>query len=300
MRRYDLNLLVALDALLCERSVSGAARRMGIGQPAMSATLSRLRALFDDPILVRAGGGMELTARGRSMSGPLRTTLAELAVMIEPVRPFDPASTDRTFRLSGGDYVGMTLLPGLARRLSDRAPRIDLRFRYLEKDAALTALDDDELDVALLVKDDLPQRFDSEVLLEETFVGAARIGHPVLEEQLDAARFAAFDHVLVTERADESGYVDKALAGQGLARRIAITVPSAALVADVLRGTELVATLPRRAAERMVLTGAVELFELPFVTMKWSMRTVWAKRNTYDPALAWLRRELRAVAAAES
>ena len=297
MRRYDLNLLMVLDALLAERSVSGAARRVGIGQPAMSAALSRLRALFGDPLLVRSGSGMRPTARADAIAGPLRETLARIGTLIEPVPAFDPETSDRTFRVSGGDYVGMTVLPGLSERLARAGRGVDLRFRYMEKRAALAALDDDVVDLALMVMDDLPSRFGSEVLMEETFVGVARSGHPVIGADIDAPAFAAFDHLLVTESGDATGYVDKVLGSMGLSRRVAITVPSAELVADLLLGTNLVATVPRRAARRMAGLQDIGLFEPPLEMACWSMRVVWAMRNDLDPAVVWLRSQLRDVAA---
>lgn len=297
MKRYDLNLLPVLEVLLRERSVSGAARCMGVGQPAMSSALARLRALFDDPILVRGARGMEPTPRALALSSRLRATLAEIETMIAPDRGFDPAAAKRVVRVSGGDYVGMTVLPGLASRLTAGAPGIDLRFRFLEKDAALVALDDGTIDLALMVNDDLAPRFASETLIEETFVGVARAGHPVLDAPVTLDRFVTYGHLLVTERADATGCVDVDLAARGVQRRVAMTVPSAALVFDILKATDMVATLPRRAAERLALSGSVRTFDLPIDTARWSMRTVWATRNMTDAGLTWLRAELQAAAA---
>ncbi|WP_116970911.1 LysR family transcriptional regulator [Blastomonas sp. UPD001] len=296
MKQYDLNLLPALEVLLDERSVSRAAVRLGIGQPAMSAALARLRKLFDDPILVRGTRGMEPTARAQTLAGPLRATLAAIATMIEPDQPFEPVRAKRAVRMSGGDYAGMTLLPCLANRLAENAPGIDLRFRYLEKDAALTAIDDGTIDLALLVNDDLAPRFGSDVLIEETFVGAARRNHPLLKGDISLPAFSAARHLLVTERGDATGCVDAVLATWGLERRIAITVPSAALVADVLHATDLIATLPRRAAERLAENGAIQIFDLPLDVPGWRMRLVWSKRLAADPVIGWFRTELSAVA----
>jgi DNA-binding transcriptional LysR family regulator len=297
MKRYDLNLLLSLDALLRERSVSGAAKRLGIGQPAMSAALGRLRALFDDRILVRGANGMEPTPRAQALSERLRGTLAELATMIEPARAFSPLEAERTFSLSGGDYVGMTLFPEACASFSREAPGIDLRFRYLEKDNALAALDQGIIDLAFLVNDNLPARFGSEVVIEETFVGAARVGHSCLDGPMTAMGFAKELHLLVTERGDATGCVDTALAAAGLKRRIAVTVPSAALVADILQRTDLIATVPRRAGERIAHDGTIRLFDIPVAMPRWSMRSVWAARNAEDPALLWLRKQFQDIGA---
>ena len=297
MKRYDLNLLMVLDALLMERSVSAAARRLGLGQPATSAALARLRALFDDPLLVRTPGGMEPTARALSIAGPLRETLADLQSLVDPADGFDPATSTRKFRISGGDYAGMTVLPPLVARMARVAPGIDLRFRYVEKDAITELLDKDGLDLALAVVDELPRRFVTEPVIEETFVCALRRGHPLLDQPLTPQSFAASTHVLVTERGDERGKVDEMLEGDGLSRRIAVTVPSAALVADILMRSDHVATIPRRAGEMIAQDGAITLIELPYETKSWVKSMVWAERNARDPGLLWLCEQIRQVVA---
>jgi len=296
MKRYDLNLLAALDALLSEPSVSAAARRLGIGQPAMSAALARLRILLDDPVLVRTTRGMEPTVRARTIAIPLRQTLAELRALIDPIDAFDPQTTRRTFNLSGGDYAGMTVLPGLIASLERDAPGIDIRFRYVEKDAICQMLDRDELDLALAVIGGLAARFKSEPLIEESFVCAVRAGHPLLADALTPQRFASADHLLVTERGDDHGCIDDLLERDGLSRRIALTVPSAALVAGVLKRTDLIATIGRRAGEHIAADGSIVLVTPPYASAAWTMSVIWADRNTNDPGLSWLRERVhRAV-----
>jgi len=297
MKRYDLNLLSALDALLSETSVSGAARRLGVGQPAMSATLARLRVLFGDPILVRTPKGMEATPRAKALAVPLRQTLAELRALLEPPAAFDPQTSQRTFRISGGDYVGMTVLPPLIGDLHRHAPGVDIRFRYVEKDDMPQRLDRDELDLGLSVVGALPPRFRSEPLIEESFVCAARVGHPILEGPLTPRRFADADHLLVTERGDDRGCMDVLLERDGLSRRVALTVPSAALVAGALIRSDLVATIARRAGHHIAEPGHITLFDPPYDAPTWTMSMVWADRNTHDPGLTWLRDRIQMAVA---
>lgn len=297
MKRYDLNLLAALDALLRETSVSAAARRLGIGQPAMSAALARLRVLFDDPLLVRTPRGMEPTARARALAIPLRQTLAELGALVAPPGSFDPAIDRRTFRLSGGDYAGMTVLPTLIADLQETAPGIDIRFRYIEKDAIPSLLDRDELDLAMAVVASLPPRLRSEPLIEETFSCAVRSGHPILATPLTPALFAGADHLLVTERGDDHGCIDDLLEQEGLSRRVALTVPSAALVAGVLTHSDLIATIPRQAGEKIAEDGAITLIAPPYDVAAWTMSLVWSDRNTHDPGLIWLRERIHQAVA---
>lgn len=296
MKRYDMNLLVALDALLLERSVSGAARRLGIGQPATSAALARLRGLFGDELLVRGRYGMEPTPRALALADPLRTSLAELTALISPIAAFDPSRDFRTFRMSGGDYAGMVLLPSLVELMHREAPGISLRFRYIEKDLIQSRLDEGDIDLALAVAPTLPARFIVEPLFRETFVCAARINHPLFDKPMDSAAFATLDHLLITERGDAYGRVDEALQAKGLTRRIAITVPSAALVGDVLRSTDLVATLAYRAGERIAQDKSIRLFEPPIDTGSWEMSMVTTARNADEPGLDWLRKTLLSIA----
>lgn len=297
MKRYDLNLLAALDALLREKTVSAAAARLGVGQPAMSAALSRLRLLLDDPVLVRTPRGMEATERARAIAEPLRKALSELRAVVEPPQEFEPATAKRTFRLSGGDYVGMTVLPELATLLERVAPNIDLRFRYIEKDRVAACLDDDEIDLALNAMLQLPQRFRSETLFDETFVCIARAGHRLLDAPPSAQEFAACNHLLVTERGDEAGAVDQELAKLGLSRRIALTVPSAALVGDILPQTDMVATVGSRAATRLTATGTIVSIPVPFPMQTWTMSMIWPERNSRDQGLVWLRQQMKNAAA---
>ncbi len=293
MKRYDLNLLAALDALLSEPSVSAAARRLGIGQPAMSAALARLRVLLDDPVLVRTARGMEPTARARALAMPLRQTLSELRALIDPIDTFDPKTSRRVFRISGGDYAGMTVLPGLIAGLQRDAPGISIRFRYVEKDAIVPMLDRDELDLALAVVAALPGRFKTAPLVEESFVCAVRAGHPILVSEKTPQRFAEADHLLVTERGDDHGCLDELLERDGLSRRIALTVPSAALVAGVLRSSDLIATIGRRAARHIAADRSIVLFEPPYTPPAWTMSLIWADRNANDQGLSWFRERLR-------
>jgi DNA-binding transcriptional LysR family regulator len=298
MKRMDMNLLVALDALLREQSVSRAAHQVGIGQPAMSASLARLRILFGDELLVRTPKGMEPTPRARALDQPLRQLMLDVRSLVEEKAQFDPSSCKRTFRLSGGDYVGMTVLPPLMAVLRDQAPGIDLRFRFVEKSRIETLLDNDEVDVALYVCESLPNRFKSEPLFEENFVCVVRAGHPLLLVPWTLSAFSNAEHLLVTERGDETGAVDQQLRLAGMSRRIAITVPSAALVSDLLRATNLVATVGARAARRMAQDSSIVAIPPPLPMPSWRMSMVWHGRNSADEGLTWLRGRLTNAAQA--
>jgi DNA-binding transcriptional LysR family regulator len=298
LQRVDLNLMAAFEALMAARSVSGAASRLGISQPAMSGTLVRLRALFADELFVRSGRLMLPTVRALQIEAQIAPALAQMRAALAPPAPFDPATARRVFAVSGGDYATMVILPLLAARLAETAPHIDLRFRFVEKDATAGLLDDDALDLALGVFREPPKRFCLQPLFEERFVCIARKGHPALREGVTLDRFASLPHLLVTERGDASGAVDDALAKLGRARHVKLTVPHVLVVASVLAGSELIASVGARAAHLFARSAPIEIHELPVALPRWRLSMLWARRKSGDLGLAWLRGVLAEVGAA--
>jgi DNA-binding transcriptional LysR family regulator len=289
LQRIDLNLMVAFEALMAERSVSAAAARLGVSQPAMSNTLSRLRSLFDDALFVRAGRTMLPTTRATQLEGQVSLALAQLRAALAPPSPFDPRTSRRVFTVSGGDYATLVILPHLAARLAEQAPFVDLRFRFIEKDQVFDLLDTDALDLALGVYPNPPKRLGLQTVFQERFVCLARDDHPGLRDGLTLDAFTTLPHLLVTERGDAVGAVDEALAKLGLERRIALTVPHVLVVASVLRNTDLVATVGLRAARSFALWAPLALHEPPIPIAPWRMSMLWARQKSADPALAWLR-----------
>ncbi len=144
----------------------------------------------------------------------------------------------------------------------------------------------------MMVADPLPTRFAAETLFTERFVCAVRPDHPIFSAQMTLVAYAAANHLLITERADPTGHVDGLLAEKGLSRRVAVTVPSAALVGTILKATNLVATVGARAGQRMAADGGLRLLELPFETKPWRMSLIWLARNAGDEGLAWMRAQL--------
>ena len=294
--RIDLNLLQALDALLKDRNVTAAAQRVGIGQPAMSAALSRLRVLFDDPLFIRTPKGMEPTTRALAIAEPLQIALAQLRAITEPLAEFDPATARQTFRVSGGDYAAMVLLPQLLHRLEHDAPGIDVRFRFIEKGSVLGCLEEDVVDLALCVLASIPTRFASELLLNDDLVCVVGAHHELAGSALTVESFCRERHILVTERGDETGAVDKELANRGLTRRIVLTVPQVSLIPMLLAESKSIATIARCAAKCLARMTTIQLIELPIPSTAWKMDMVWSSRRTNDAGLAWLRSVLKAIA----
>src|SRR5262245_41258297 len=244
---FDLNLLVALDALLSEASVTRAARRLGLTQSAMSHTLRRLRDLLGDPLLVRTPEGMSPTPRARQLGAPLRQALQDIKQAIARPR-FDPGSARITFTLCIPDLVQISLLPSLIRRLSQEAPGVDLVVRPLGKSAS-RRLRAGEFDLVISPLRESKTGFYQQRLFSERFVCLARADHPEVGEALSLERFIRLPHLLVSPLgASAAGLVDRALEEKNLARRVVLRIPSFLAAPLIVAHSDLVLTLPERVA----------------------------------------------------
>ncbi len=288
----DLNLLVAFEALAAEGSVTRAARRLGIGQPAMSDALRRLRLVFADPLFVRAGSGMRMTDKAAMLAPEIAALLDRARLLVGERAPFDPAQSSRSFAIASTDYTTLVLLPGLVGRLSREAPGVALRIVAYDKDELPAMLDSGAADIAFGVLPDAPGRMVRTALFGEHFVGVARAGHPALPAEgaaITAETYAALPHALVSVRRDATGAIDTALAAQGLSRRIALVLPYMLLLPDLLMRSDMVSALPARAARRLAAAGALVTFPLPVTVPAWEVSMVWGVANRADRGLAWLR-----------
>ena len=216
LRRYDLNLLVTLEALLDEGGVTGAARRLNLSQSAVSAALDRLRDLFSDPLLVRVGNRMEATPFANRLQGPIKTALASVSLALTLPQKFDPAKARMHVRLGLSDYVGLMILPRLYGVLAREAPGISIEVIPKPSVEALTRLVAGDVDLATAV--DPPESRDlfNSPLVDETFVCVMRPGHPLARGRLTPQRLLEYPHVVVTAHGASAGLVDRALAAGGL------------------------------------------------------------------------------------
>lgn len=289
----DLNLLVALDALLADESVTRAAARVGLTQPAMSRALGRLRDLLGDPLLVRDGARMRATARAVAVAPRVRQILAEVQATLRDARPFDPATATRTFVVATNDYCGALLLPGIIRRLRDEAPRVDLKVRALGPSTPVEALAEGALDLAIGTFMDPAASLSRELLFEDGFVCLVRAGHPLTAGRLTLKRYADGEHLLVSAPGEGPGVADLALAAQGLGRRVAVRVPHFLLALRLVGGTDLLLTLPRRLAEASAPELGLVLLKPPLPLPRFGVEVLGHPRSAGDPGLLWLRGVIR-------
>lgn len=295
--RMDLPLLLAFEALIQTRSVSKAAARLGVRQPAMSASLARLRTLLGDELFTRAAGAMQPTPRAVRLATDLVPALAQLRAAISDSAAFVPSEARRTFTLASTDYTTCVLGPALCADVARTAPGVDLRILGYDKNDIPELLDRGEIDLALGVFQPPPERAVRRLLCPEQFVGLARRGHPALSAgKIPLDTYASLRHALVSVRRDAHGEIDKALAARGLSRRIALTLPHMLALPDLLTGSDLVAALPRRMAQR-IAGDALVVFKLPLDLEEWRIEMLWNPATRNDPASIWLRSLVIAAAA---
>lgn len=284
----DLNLLSVFAAMDQARSVSGAARQLGLSQPATSAALSRLRRALGDELFVYAGGSMQPTPMARRLAPNIHATLEGVRNTLDAERHFDPSTTMTSFALGITDYASAVIAPLLFARLERDAPGIDLRLLAYEKAGVGALIDGGVLDLVIGAFADPPERAVATPLMRERLVGVARTGHPALAARLDAQAFARLDHALYTLARDGRGVVDDALSAMGLTRRVRVTLPHLMALPELLRTTDLVAAVPSRAAARF--GDGLATFNLDFLGLQpWMMHMLWSPYARKDSAHEWLR-----------
>jgi DNA-binding transcriptional LysR family regulator len=283
----DLNLVVLLDALLVEKSVTRAAERIGLTQSAASHALKRLRDHFGDPLLVRTADGMVLTARAKELAVPIHDALDALTTTLRGGRAFEPAHARRTFTVAMGDYLGVVLLPALYARIAREAPGIDLRISSIARDIE-TMLETEAVDLVVTMTplgDDVPGLFQQR-LFADRYVCVVRRGHPT--GPLDLDTYCALAHALIAPRGGR-GVIDRQLAARGRVRRIALQIPHWGVAPHVIATTDLVLTAVEGFARTYARVLPLEIRELPIEIPTVTCWQRWHERSQHDAGHAWLR-----------
>lgn len=289
---FDLNLLVAFEALNAERSVTKAAQRLGLRQPAMSASLARLRNLFGDELFVRSAGKMRPTAKAEQIAAPIHAALNAAREALGEMDRFATAVPGQTITIASTDYTSLVLLPPMLAAVQRAAPNLDLRVIGYDKDALPELLADSRVSLAFGVFTSVPDRSFRRELCREHFVGVAHRDHPAFDHgSVSLQAFLDAPHALVSVRRDAQGAVDSALAKLGLKRRVALTVPHMLALPQVLHQGSLLAAVPARAADHFRSAGLVT-FDLPVSVPEWSIEMLWNPVTAKDKASAWLRAEV--------
>jgi DNA-binding transcriptional LysR family regulator len=292
----NLNLFVAFDALIAANSVSRAAKQVGITQSAMSNSLRNLRALFGDPLFLRAAHGIVPTPRARELAGPVREALRLLERTLAP-RQFDPAASTRTFVLITSDYVEFVLLPRLLARVRRQAPGVRLQMLPWVRHQVPEDIARGTADLMIGFYDQVPNHHRDTILFEERYACIVRRGHPQVRDRLTLRTYAGLEHIMVSLTAGASSGIDRALAARGHSRVVAIRVSHFLNVPPLVASTDLVASLSRRVAEPFARMLPLRLFDPPLRLRPSRVGMVWHDSVHDDPAHRWLRSTVAEVCA---
>lgn len=292
----DLNLLITLDALLSECSVTRAARRLRLSPSAMSRALARLRATTGDPLLVRAGRSLVPTPRALELRARVGQLVQEAEAVLRPVEMLALPQLVRTFTLRTRDGFVENFAPALLARVAAQAPGVRLHFVH-KPDRDSTPLRDGSVDLETgVVGPGLGPELRTQALFRDRFVGVVRMGHPLSTASLTPALFAAGQHILVSRRGLERDAVDAALEALGLTRDIYTVVGGFFEALALARSSDLIACVPERYTG--TLREGMYSFALPFSLPGMTISLLWHPRLDADPAHRWLRECVRAVCAA--
>ncbi len=306
--KVDLNLLVYLDVLLREGSVTRAANQLSITQPAMSNGLKRLRDLFKDPLLVRTSEGMTPTQRALEIQPVVRDVLAKLESTIQPTTEFLPQSSARTFRIMASDYAESTLLLELIRRLSESAPNITLDV-ITPSDVTFHDVEHGKVDMAINRFEELPLSFHQKVVWYDTFSCVIKRDNPILNH-FDLQQYLAGQHIWVSKtgfgvgvgvdpnEVQKLGWVDAELTKLGKKRDIRVFTRHYHVALQLAKAQNLIATLPSRAANLYKEDPEVEILAPPFDIPPIALKMAWSALLHHDAGHIWLRRLIAEVAEA--
>lgn len=291
----DLNLLPPLEALLRLRNVTRAAAEVGLSQPAMSRALARLRALFDDPLLVRAGAGLAPTPAATALAPRVAAALAQVRGLFH-APALDPATLKRTIRLAAPDSQTILLVPRVAARLEREAPGVDLLVSTIGRDI-VARMEQGDVDLCFATAaTPLPPGALSETLAHDRLALVMRRGHPAANRAWTVADYGRHAHATVSFFGDGVSDIDARLGAAGIERRVALVTPHFMAAVAAVAASDLVTTISAAFAGRFADVLGLVLKPPPFDDAL-EMTTVFTRLRAADPALAWFRRLLREEAA---
>jgi DNA-binding transcriptional LysR family regulator len=288
---FDLNLLVVFDVLLAERSVTRAAKRLGVSQPAVSNALARLRAALADPLLVRTAEGMVPTSRALALQRQFGDALERIGGALEDAGDFDPRTARRTFVIAATDYVQFVLLASVVDAIRRDAPGLVVQVVAPVKHFPWHELGAGSVDLVVggsRIRD-IPKGLHRRWIFRDEVVCILRAGHPHADEPFTLERYLDLDHVEALP-VGAVGLADEVLASLGHERRLVLTVPNFLAAPFVVAQTDCCFTLARRIAEPLAEVLPLRVYELPFEMPGVTIGAFWHERVHDDPAHRWLRR----------
>jgi DNA-binding transcriptional LysR family regulator len=291
IKHFDLNLLRVFDALFTEGQVTLAGKKLNRSQNTISAALNRLRDAFEDPLFVRAGRRMQPTEKAKALSNSVQEALHQVERAL--AARFDPSTARRDFRILGTDYVSVLLIPRLMAKIRERAPGIDLRIVDISQRDPTVDLEQG-MHFAIDTPRDVPTLRTAFLLSDDYVVIVHRSQAPKLglRKAFPLQDYCRRIHVLHSVEGNARGNVDETLAAAGLHRRVGLSLPHFIAIANTVSQTDMVATIPRKIAERVAGLFDLAVLEHPLQLSAISMMTFWHPNNDSDPAHLWMRQRI--------
>ncbi len=288
---FDLNLLVVFEAVLAEGSISRAADRLDLSQPAVSNALARMRKATGDRLFVRLGNAMVPTPYAQGIADPIRQALAAIRVSLGASQEFDPATAQRAFSIYLTDLGEAYFLPRLLERLNRVAPGVRLRTLPMPPESAEDALRNGEVDLAIGNLPDLGAGFYVQRLFRDRYVCVVRRDHPSIGERITAKQFAAASHAIVTPGGWGHGVIERKLMEHGLDQRITLRMQNFLVLASIVATTDMVAIVPHSVGSQLSQHNDVKLLPLPISIPAFDVRQCWQERFHDDQGNRWLRQQ---------
>jgi DNA-binding transcriptional LysR family regulator len=293
-RRLDLNLLVTLETLLVEQNVTKAAARLHLSQPAVSAQLSRLRDVFDDPLLIPAQRGMTPTAKAMELRNPLRQALDQVRATLATHRNFDPARARLTVTVACTDYTQVAVVKPLVIELRQKAPGVRLALRNLDPSQLEAQMLRGDVDLAFMMPQTAPPALRMRHLFDERYVLIGRRNHPRLRRRLTVEEFARLEHVIVSPAGgDFVTPVDGALAVLGHRRNVVLSAASFLVVPEIVSQSDFVALIPERLVHGRA--AGLKVVDPPFPVEGFTNAMVWHERTHGHSGQSWIRNAIVSI-----
>lgn len=289
MMRYDLNLMPIFIALMEERSVTRAAERLGITQPALSNALARLRTMLQDPLFIRERYGIQPTPIALELAPVIADALARIDDAVLGQQDFDAARADHLFTIAPNGYVEFVLVPAVVARLAEVAPGIKLRLTPYGNDLVETGVVSGTTAMVLGRVTDPPDNLVVQHLMDEGLDCIVRADHPTVGDALTREQFEGMRHVNVMPPGRLRAGLFQALAQQGLKRDVAISVTNFFAVSEMVAVTDYCATLPRLICRRLAHDPRLKVLPAPVDLGTFPVEMAWHVRYRHDPAHRWLR-----------
>ncbi|WP_323123078.1 LysR family transcriptional regulator [Burkholderia alba] len=295
LRRLDLNLLLVFDALFRHRSVSAAAQDMALSPSALSHALARLRNATGDELFVRLGNEMQPTVRAEQMAGWVGEALDVMSKGLQHSRRFDPEHSDHTFVFAATDYTAFAVLPAFIARMQHVAPRLRFRIVYSSRRIATDELASGRLDFALGYHEDpaaAAPGIEESDWFSDDYVVIASAHHPRIRGRLSLDQYLAERHVVVTPWNETRGMVDGVLDALGLARQVAVQLPTVLAAPFIIGDSALLMTVPQRAAQALRHAAPIRIFDAPFGIPRYTVKIYSHAKHARTDAHQWIRAQL--------